>query len=309
MVITGGMDRVFYSVGNMGKALSFYRDMVGMKVLAETILEPAEIARLWTLPEPTRAKAVFLKSELQDTIAELIEFTPNSGKRIRSGARDLNWGIYDIAWFVKDIQHCYREGLAKGYEFVAPPVQYQPNWVPWQVKETVMLGPDDAALVLFERMTDEARQYDRQYIRWNHSAFIVQSVAESRKFFCDFLGLDLRGEMDLPPGIVDRVLNIPPGTPCRGAFVEKKGTNTCIIELLEMKMPGRSLAAVARPPNLGIFGYAFEVDSLDSALKSSVEAGHPVISGPVEIETPLHGTNRAAFIAGPHGAWIQLFER
>ncbi|MEW6143306.1 MAG: VOC family protein [Chloroflexota bacterium] len=306
---TRGMDRVLYSVGKIEKALSFYRDMVGMKVVGEAMLGPVEVTRLWGLPASTTARAVFLRGELQDTVTELIEFTPNSGRQIRNGPGDLDWGIYDIAWFVKDIQYCYREGLAKGYRFVAPPVQYQPNWVPWQVKETVMLGPDDAALVLFERMTDEAKQYDRQYIRWNHSAFIVESVAEAKKFFCDLLGLDLRGEMDLPTGIVDSVLNIPPGTPCKGAFVERKGANTCIIELLEMKIPGKSLAGIAKPPNLGIFGYSFEIDNLDALLKASVRAGFPVFSGPVEVTTPLHGRMEAAIISGPYGAMIELFQR
>jgi catechol 2,3-dioxygenase-like lactoylglutathione lyase family enzyme len=306
---TKGVDRVFYSVSNMKKALSFYRDMVGMKVLAETDLDKSEITNLFKLTASTKARAAFLKSELQDSVVELIEFTPNSGKQIRNGPADLDWGIYDIAWLVKDIKHCADLGNASNYKLVAPIVQYQPNWVPWQVKETVLLGPDDAAFVLFERMTDEAKQYNRQFIRWNHSAYIVQSVAEGKKFLCDVLNLDLKGEMELPLGIVDSVLGIPKGTPCRGAFVEKKGTNTCIIELLEMKIPGKPLAPVAKPPNLGIFGYAFEVDNLDRTLNVSEKAGYPIISGPVELNTPLCGKNRAAFVSAPYGTWVQLFQR
>lgn len=306
---TSGMDRVFYSVGSMEKALSFYRDMIGMKVVAKTVLEPVEVERLWRLPPSTMAKAVFLRSELQDTAVELIEFTPNSGKLIRSGPGDLDWGIYDTAWFVKDIQYCYREALAKGYEFVAPPVEYQPNWVPWKVKETVMLGPDNAALVLFERMTEEAKQYDRQYIRMNHSAFIVGKVDEGKKFFCDCIGMDVRGEMEIPPGIVDSVLGIPPGTKCRGAFLEKKGTNTCIIELLEMAIPGKPLGMIARPPNLGIFGYAFEVDNLGRLLEVLPGSGYPIMGGPCKVKTPLHGEIEAAIISGPYGALIEIFQR
>ncbi|MCX8127044.1 MAG: VOC family protein, partial [Dehalococcoidia bacterium] len=104
---TKGIDRVVYSVGDMEKALGFYRDMIGMREVSERSLGALEISRLWKLSPTTRARAVCLKSELQDTLVELVEFSPNSGEPIRYGPEDLSWGIYDIAWFVKDIQHCY----------------------------------------------------------------------------------------------------------------------------------------------------------------------------------------------------------
>jgi hypothetical protein len=76
-----------------------------------------------------------------------------------------------------------------------------------------------------------------------------------------------------------------------------------------MKIPGKPLAPVAKPPNLGIFGYAFEVDNLDKTLNVSEKAGYPIISGPVELNTPLCGKNRAAFVSAPYGTWVQLFQR
>ena len=64
---TKGMDRMFISVSNLEDSLRLYRDWAGMKVVADETLESAELQQLWKLPPETKARAVFLKSELQPT--------------------------------------------------------------------------------------------------------------------------------------------------------------------------------------------------------------------------------------------------
>jgi catechol 2,3-dioxygenase-like lactoylglutathione lyase family enzyme len=59
---TKGMDRVSISVSSLEDSLAFYRDWIGMEVIAEHTLDPAEIRQLWNLPEGTEALAAFLKN-------------------------------------------------------------------------------------------------------------------------------------------------------------------------------------------------------------------------------------------------------
>ena len=91
-MVIKGMDRVFISVSNLEDSLAFYRDWIGMEVVAEQILEPDKIQQLWNLPRGIEARAVFLKDGVQSTLLELIEFTPNSGRTIREEAKPWEYG-------------------------------------------------------------------------------------------------------------------------------------------------------------------------------------------------------------------------
>ena len=308
-MVTKGMDRVFISVSNLEDSLTFYRDWIGMKVAAEQTLEPADIQQLWNLPGGTEARAVFLKDGLQSTLVELIEFTPNSGRIIREGAKPWDYGLYDIAFLVKDVAACYRDLTEKGFAFVSPPIQYKPNWVSYSVKEAILIGPDNVPIAHIERMTSEEYEPQDNYIRLGDSAQIVDNMSDVVKFYGDILGLDLLGELTLPEGLVDDVLAIPPGTRVKMAFFNKKGENALMVEFIQLSMKGKSLASIARPPNLGLFMISFEVDNLSSLMETFQKEGIAIISGPVELQTKLHGKMRAITVEGPSGTMIELFER
>jgi len=306
---TKGMDRVSISVSSLEDSLAFYRDWVGMKVIAEQTLEPDKIQQLWNLPGGTAARAVFLKDELQSTLLELIEFTPNSGRMIREGAKPWDYGLYDIAFFVKDIAACYHDLTEKGFTFVSPPIQYQPNWIPYAVKEAILIGPDNVPIAHIERMTSEEYESQDRYIGLCDSAQIVENMSDVVKFYGNILGLDLLGELTLPEGLVDDVLTIPPGTKVRMAFLNKKDENALIAEFLQLSVKGKSLASVARPPNLGLFMISFEVDALLSLMETFKKEGISILSGPVELHTKVHGKMRAITVEGPSGVMVELFER
>jgi len=304
---TKGMDRVSISVSSLGDSLAFYRDWIGMKIIAEQTLEPAEIQQLWNLPGGTEARAVFLKNELQSTLLELIEFTPNTGRTIREGARPWDYGIYCITFRVKDIDKIYCELTERGFTFVSPPIQYQPNWVPHQVKEVALIGPDNVPIDHFERMTSEECKPQGNYVRFDHSAQMVEDISEVKEFYGEILGLDLKGEMAIPEGLIDDILTLPRGTEVKTSFFNKE--DALMIEFLQLSIEGKSLASVARPPNLGIFMISFEVDNLLPLMETFRKEGISILSGPVELPTKVHGRMRAITVEGPSGVMIELFDR
>jgi len=137
----------------------------------------------------------------------------------------------------------------------------------------------------------------------------VKDMSEGIKFYCDTLGLDLRQELTLTGGLLDKLLVIPPGTEVKTAMIHKKDEISLTIQFLQVSVEGKSLASVARPPNLGVFMISFEVDDLSSHIENFKQEGIPILSGPVELHTKVHGKMRAIIVEGPNGEMIELFEQ
>ncbi len=203
----------------------------------------------------------------------------------------------------------YAALTAQGYQATSSVVSYQPNWVPHQVKEVVINGPDNVALCHFARMTDEADAYSRQYIKFNHSAQMVPDLDEVSRFYGDILGLDLNGRMTIPPGMVEDILHLPEDTRTDVSFYVKHGMDGIQMEFLEMHVDVRSQRETARPPDLGLFMLAFEVDDLDTVAASASKAGFRLMSGPVSLERKLYGSLRATTVLAPGGVMVELFQR
>jgi len=303
------MDRISISVSNLGNSLAFFRDWIGMEVIADETLEPNEIKQLWNLPPETEARAVSLKSEPQSTVLELIEFSPHSETTIREGGpKSRDYGLWAIAFRVKNIEAVYRGLTEKDYKFTRPPFEYHPDWVPHAVKEAVLIGPDNVTCGHFQRMTPEDSHYPKNYVRFDHCAQVVDNLDEAIKFYRDILGLDLLWRITLTDGLLDDLLETPPGTEVKTAMIDKENEKALTLQLFELSIKGKSLASVARPPNLGLFMTSFEVDDLSSLMETFKKEGIAILSGPVALHTKLHGEMRAITIEGPSGEMVQLFE-
>jgi len=250
-----------------------------------------------------------LKNELRDTMLQLIEFNPHSGKVIREATDNWDYGIYCITFLVRDLDKVYRELTTKGFHFVSPPVLYQPNWVPHAVKEATLIGPDNVHIDHFQRMTEEEWGTERDYIRFDHCAQYIENISDGIRFYRDIIGLDLMGQMDIPPGLIDDIIAVPRGTEEKVAFFNRKEANTLTMETLKIGMPAKSLAPVARPPNLGLFMMSFRVDDVAAMIATCRQQGIEVISGPVALKTGLQGRLRAITVNSPNGLMIELFER
>jgi len=308
-MVTSGIERILISVRDMEESLSFYRDRVGMRVAAEQTLNTERIEQFWDLTAGTQARAVYLKNDEQNTLLELIEFSPNSGKAITEGARVWDYGLYDIAFQVRDLDTTYNDLLKKGFTFVAPPVQYDPDWVPFEAKETILIGPNQMPIAHIEVVTTPKPELAREYGMLVDSAQMVENIDDAIVFYRDILGLELQGDYKLPRGLVDEVLKLPTDTDVRIAFFNKKESNGPLVEFLEYSVKGKSLAPVAKPPNVGLFSIAFETDSLSEMIENIKRNSVRIISGPLEMEIAPHGLIRSIIAEGPSGAMIEIFEK
>ena len=102
-MIKNGIARILIGVGDLSESVEFYRDILGMSVVAEYESDSNAIEQLWKLPPETTARSVCLKNDEQTTLIELIEFTPHSGKFIRSGGNTIDYGLFTIAFRAKNV--------------------------------------------------------------------------------------------------------------------------------------------------------------------------------------------------------------
>ena len=308
-MISSGIDRIFVSVRDMDESLAFYRDWVGMEVVAEQHLDSEKIRHLWNLTSGIRARAVFLKNEEQPTMLELIEFQPPSKRAIRQGARHWDYGFYDTGFMVKDLDKTYQDLIGKGFTFVSPPISYKPDWTTFNVKEAILIGPNDMPVAHIELLTSPEVDIKRDYGRLSHVAQMVEDMDEVIRFYRDILGLQLISDVSVSRGLVDDVLTLPPGTDVRLAFVRKENSQYAGVEFLAFSLKGKSLASAAKPPNFGLFMISFETNDLSGLMEQCKNEKVTILSGPVELETGPHGSIRAITVEGPNQEMLEFFEK
>jgi catechol 2,3-dioxygenase-like lactoylglutathione lyase family enzyme len=297
-MLLGGVNSLWVSVRDLDQSLAFYRDYIGFPVIASGPLAP-EVAALFKAPAGTRARVATLRGGLRRTALSLVEFTPGSPRRFREGTTAWDYGFYCLTYMVKDLERVHRELGARGFCFVAPPYRYQPNWVSWPVAELTLEGPDGVFINHFQRIKEEDYCVPGNYVRLDHCALMVESLAEARRFG-EAVGLDCTGELDLPDGMIDQIIRLPPGTHTRVADWGLKDGTSAVLEFYEFSLKGRPVAG--RLPGVGILGYELKVDDLGDTLARLNAAGFPTFSGPLSSS----GRAQAAVAEGPGGVLALL---
>lgn len=307
-MIKGSLDRISISVRDMEESLGFFRDTIQMRVIADEQLETAQLCRLWNLPAGSEARLVLLDTKDQAALLELIEFKPNSGQFMRSGAKTYDYGIFDVAFRTKDLDASYERLKAEGYRFFSPPVTYTADWVNVTVKEAIMIGPNEMPVALIERISEPIPEIEGDFGPMIDAAQFVKEMDLVTQFYTDILGLTKVFDQQLPSGLIEEVVDLPRDSTARMAFVVKPGVDAPLLEFIHCSAEGRSLAEIAKPPNIGIFSLAFQTEQLD-ALKQKIEGtGFRTLSGPVELTVGSHQSRRVITIEGPNGSMLEFFE-
>lgn len=307
-MIKNGIARILISVKDLDESVEFYRDIFQMTVKGEYSLDKNTIERLWNLPPETTAKAVCLKNDEQTTLLELIEFKPQPDRYIRPEGNTTDYGLFTIALRVKNVDAAYASLKQQGYQFICPPITYTPSWVPVTVKEAIMVAPNETVIALIERVSEPIPEFNGDFGIMLDTSQVVPDIEEVTKFYVDILGLNTVFDQVLPTGMIDNILNLPTGTESRMAFINQTGSKNAALEFIQCSVKGKSLANVAKPPNLGLFAIAFAVDDL-SALIQKLQANNiKILSELVEISGYDLEKARAIIVEAPNGVNLQFFE-
>jgi len=148
----GKLAHVGITVRDMDKALHFYRDILGFKVLGDIMLAGEEVDRL-TAVERAKLRVVYVRSQ-EDTKSpplELLHFIEPTGDTGIPYTRLTNPGITEVAFWVKDIEKTYADLRERGVQFYSPPALFDLEEY-GKAKAVYFRDPDGTTLELIQNV-------------------------------------------------------------------------------------------------------------------------------------------------------------
>jgi glyoxylase I family protein len=152
----GAVAHIGITVRDMEKALGFYRDLLGLKVLGDITIAGEEASTV-TQVKGTKLRAVYLRhgGDLTGPPIELLHFIEPAGEGGVPYARLTNPGITEVAFWVKDIEKTCAELRARGVEFYSPPQLFDLEGEGYgKVKAVYFRDPDGTTLELLQNVPD-----------------------------------------------------------------------------------------------------------------------------------------------------------
>jgi len=148
----GAVAHIGITVKDMDRALRFYRDLLGLKVLGDITVASEELDRV-TQEKGAKLRAVYLRSgeDLTGPPLELLHFMEPAGEAGVPYARLTNLGITEVAFWVKDIEKTHEELRARGVEFYSAPQLFDIEGY-GRVKAVYFRDPDGTTLELMQSL-------------------------------------------------------------------------------------------------------------------------------------------------------------
>jgi glyoxylase I family protein len=148
----GAVAHIGITVRNMDRALRFYRDLLGLKVLGDITIEGDE-ADILTREKGVKLRVAYLRSEkdLKGPPLELLHFVEPAGEGKGPYPRLTNPGITEVAFWVRDIEQTYAELGTRGVRFLSPPQLFELEGY-GKAKAVYFWDPDGTILELIQNV-------------------------------------------------------------------------------------------------------------------------------------------------------------
>jgi glyoxylase I family protein len=146
----GSVAHIGITVRDMEKAIYFYRDLLGLKVIGDVTFAGDE-ADILLGEDNVKLRAVYLRSQedRKSPPIELLHFVEPIAKG-EPYAGVANPGITEVAFWVKDIEQTYKELRAKGVRFYSAPQLFETD--EYKVKAVYFRDPDGTTLELLQNV-------------------------------------------------------------------------------------------------------------------------------------------------------------
>lgn len=114
-----------FVVGNLEKAVAFYEEVIGLRVLDRLERTGGPISQVVGY-EGSHLKIAKMAAEGEAHFLELIEYVRPQSVQRASEERAIIGGSH-VAWIVDDIQETFREVTANGAQMMNPPAEMAPG--------------------------------------------------------------------------------------------------------------------------------------------------------------------------------------
>ena len=152
----GAVAHIGITVRDMDKAVEFYRDTLGLKVVGDVTIQGDEASTVTQVPG-TKLRAVYLRYEddPKGPPIELLHFIEPKGDNGKPYPGLANPGITEVAFWVKDIEKTYQELQAKGVDFYSAPQLFDLDGEGYgKVKVVYFRDLDGTTLELLQNVAD-----------------------------------------------------------------------------------------------------------------------------------------------------------
>jgi len=117
------VDHVALSVQDMGKAIAFYRDVIGMQKVFDHQFD----APMAKLIDVEGALVHIVHMQLGDSMVELFHYQHPKGRAPRPDRSQSDFGLTHIGFTVQGFWATYQHLLDHGVRFLGDPVEFRPG--------------------------------------------------------------------------------------------------------------------------------------------------------------------------------------
>ena len=310
---------------NIDKSLAFYRDRIGLSVLADELLSGPAFRDFWNLNGGVSARAILL-GQGDEGVGQvlLLDFQLPGGSAPQVEVRDRSivraYGCFNLNFYTADIRRDF-EGLKKdGFVLWSDPVQHFFGEDVGDPIEGIFEGPDRVPINLVELATrDPATRVGqmRAYVeeRGYTSAGFTPIVTSSHGVDSSSRAMSFYGEVLKMKPLIDevlgtpesnRLLNLPADAKTRAVFMQGNHMFGKVVLSQPLNYECDSLIERAKPPNIGYLAQAFAVGDLEEAAGACRALKAEVLSGPHETPWPGSGNVAAMLVRNPGSGALQV---
>jgi len=253
--------------GDLDASLAFFRDELGMAVIADVTPGAAAIERSWGIAVPAPGRVLTLSGGSPEVgLLRLLDVSGEPAPPIRERPSIVVPGPLAIDFGVEDLASAHARLASLGYRFFSPPRDAH------AVRICFALAPDRVMTALIQFPEGHPLR-GRAFTGLINVAQIVESMSIElpwyRECFAMHTSLDFVQEDNEETRRLSDATQTPEGAELHLVnLVEREGVDGFqgggTIELIEPRIgAGPSVAASARPPRRGFFLTSIRVDDVD----------------------------------------------
>src|SRR4051794_20161123 len=147
MIENGALHHTGYTVSDLDRSVAFYRDLMGLEVIAEQEKQGGYLAAIVGYPD-AHVRMAHLRLPGGEHVIELFEYVTPDG--FAADVEPRNVGASHLCFLVDDLDLAYSELLDAGVDtFVSPPVEVDTG-INRGGKGVYLRDPDGITIELFQ---------------------------------------------------------------------------------------------------------------------------------------------------------------
>lgn len=307
------------------KSLAFYRDRIGLSVLADEMLSGPAFRGFWRLNGGASARAILL-GQGDEGVGQvlLLDFQLPEGSvrpvEIRDRSIARAYGCFNLNFYTADIHRDFERLKKDGYVLWSDPVQHFFGDDVGDPIEGIFEGPDRVPINLVELATRdpatrvgqmrayvERRGYtDAGFTPIVTSSHGVDSSERAMAFYEQVLNMKPLIDEVLGTPESNRLLNLPEDAKTRVVFMQGNHMFGKVVLSQPLNYECESLIERARAPNIGYVAQAFAVRDLDETAGKCNALKAEVLSKPQTVPWPGAGSVSAMLVRNPGSGALQV---